>query len=209
MLVHAFGDQRMRELEEQRPWARRQEQHAFAVDAPRLAEWTVQADRLVEPGPRRGRQRSPGRRPTTHHASGNSAPASTSLTTSPTRKGTSPLSMVCWSVKPVASASHGRPTSVDQRVADEHGRRRSGQMPVPAELRESPDGRRGNHEPDQVAARGSQHEVPGRDRRDGRDAGRVPGVHGQEQAEDQVQAASRGRRGATRAHRPTSSTASV
>src|SRR4051812_2353969 len=42
VLVDAFGDERMRELEEQRARAWREEQHGFAVDRPGDAAWSVQ-----------------------------------------------------------------------------------------------------------------------------------------------------------------------
>ena len=63
---------------------RAEQEHRFAVEAPRLAPRAVEAG--IDDGSGRRfrcvRQRSPGRRPTNHHASGNAAAASTSFSPS-------------------------------------------------------------------------------------------------------------------------------
>lgn len=53
--------------------------------------------------------RSSGRRPTTHHATGNNTAARTSFRTSPSRNGVSPSAIVSSGFDDVTTPSHGRP----------------------------------------------------------------------------------------------------
>lgn len=53
--------------------------------------------------------RSSGRRPTTHHATGNNTAARTSFRASPSRNGVSPSAIVSSGFDDVTAPSHGRP----------------------------------------------------------------------------------------------------
>ena len=105
MLVDALGDERVGELEQERARAGAEQQRGLAVEAPGLRAGAVQ------PGVAGAGQRSLGRRPTTHHAAGNTAAAASSFRMSTTRNGTSPSSIASPSESPVTTASHGTPTA--------------------------------------------------------------------------------------------------
>ena len=113
MLVDALRDQRVRDLEEQRPRAGTEQEHRLAVEAPGLGSGAVQPGELGVGRDARGpgRQRSLGRRPTTHHANGKTAAAASSLIVSTTRNGSMPSSIAFDSDSPVVTASHGTPTA--------------------------------------------------------------------------------------------------
>ena len=113
MLVDALGDEGVRDLEEQRPRAGAGEQRRLAVEAPGLGSGAVEAGELGVERAVRGarRQRSLGRRPTTHHATGKKPAAARSFTVSTTRNGTMPVAMACGSDIAVVTASHGTPTA--------------------------------------------------------------------------------------------------
>src|SRR5436189_3140140 len=104
VLGNAGGNERVRDLEQEGPRARAEQEHRLAIEPPRLARWAVEAavDDLEGRGHAgsiesrlrgRGSYRSPGRRPTNHHAAGNAAAASASLIASQSRNGTRPLAM--------------------------------------------------------------------------------------------------------------------
>src|SRR6266550_1943456 len=104
MLRDARGDERMRDLQQQRSRAGSEEEHRLTVQAPGFAGRAVQPavddvdsrERAGSGGARlrgRGSYRSPGRRPTNHHAAGNAAAASASLIASHTRNANRPLAM--------------------------------------------------------------------------------------------------------------------
>jgi len=103
VLVDALGDQRMGDLEEQRPWAGAEQKDSLAIEPPTLA---LGAE---ETGVRD--QRSPGRRPTIHQATGKAAAARASLSASPMRNGVSPRFTVSDQEVPIAACNHGRPTT--------------------------------------------------------------------------------------------------
>ena len=104
VLGDAGGNRWMRDLEQERTGSGSEQEHRLTIEAPCLAGRAEHA-RV----PALGRQRSPGRRPTTHHASGNTPAASTSLIRSVITNGTSPaLSAACRFI-PVEAMSHGMP----------------------------------------------------------------------------------------------------
>ena len=108
--VRVLGDARrnrgMRDLEQEGAWSGPEQEHRLAIEAPCLAGRAEQA-RIAA----LGRQPSPGRRPTTHHASGNAPAASTSLTRSVITNGTSPALRAAWRFMPVEAMSHGMPNT--------------------------------------------------------------------------------------------------
>ena len=106
VLGDAGGNGGMRDLEQEGAWSGPEQEHRLAIEAPRLACRAEQA-RI----PALGRQPSPGRRPTTHHASGNAAAASTSLIRSVITNGTSPALRAAWRFMPVEAMSHGMPNT--------------------------------------------------------------------------------------------------
>ena len=117
MLVDALGDERMRDLEQQGARTGAEEQGRLAVEPPGLGAGAVEAagSRARRPGGLVAvgrRQRSLGRRPTTHHAAGNTAAAASSLTMSTTMNGSMPTSIASPQGHARSStASHGTPTA--------------------------------------------------------------------------------------------------
>ena len=104
VLGDAGGNRWVRDLEQQGPRSGTEQEHRLTIEAPCLAGRAEQARVTAV-----GRQRSPGRRPTTHHASGNTPAASTSLIRSVTTNGRSPALMAAEKFIPVAAISHGTP----------------------------------------------------------------------------------------------------
>jgi len=107
VLADAFRDERMPDLEQQRVRTGTEEEGRLAVEPPGLRAGAVEACQIAG----RGRQRSLGRRPTSHHAAGNTAAAASSFTMSTPMNGMNPSSIAFWREIPVASASHGTPTA--------------------------------------------------------------------------------------------------
>ena len=83
---------------------------------------------------------------------------------SPTRNGVRPSAIASATSMPVAAMSQGRPIAVDDEVAEEHRAERATDAPIPAELREAADERRGEDEPEQVATRRPEDELAVLDR---------------------------------------------
>ena len=104
MLGDAGGDRGMRDLEQEGARSGSEQEHRLTIEAPCLAGRAEHA-RV----PALGRQPSPGRRPTTHHANGNAPAASTSLIRSVITNGTSPALRAACRFMPVEAISHGMP----------------------------------------------------------------------------------------------------
>ena len=106
VLGDAGSDRWMRDLEQERAGSGSEQEHRLTIEEPCLAGRAEDA-RV----PALGRQRSPGRRPTTHHASGNTPAASTSLIRSVITNGTSPALRAAGRFIPIATISHGIPNT--------------------------------------------------------------------------------------------------
>ncbi len=119
MLVDALGHQGMGDLQQERPGTGAEQERGLAVEAPGLGAGAVQPGALGIEGARRPevldgrrrRQRSLGRRPTTHQAAGKTAAAASSLMVSTTRNGSIPSRTASPNDMPVVIASHGTPTA--------------------------------------------------------------------------------------------------
>ena len=109
VLGDALGDERVRDLEQERPRAGTEEERRLAVVAPAGGARAVEAIAGIACRGLGQGQRSLGRRPTTHHAAGNTAAAARSLTMSITRNGSRPNSIAHRRLLPVVTASHGTP----------------------------------------------------------------------------------------------------
>ena len=146
VLVDALGDERVRDLEQERARPGAEQQRRLAVEAPAVGA------RAVEPGVARavsGRW-AVGRPPTT--PPGTRRPRRASLTMSTTRNGSRPNSIASTGGDARRDRQPRDADRVDHRGAEGRRAERAADPPVPAQLREPADERRRDDEPDEVAA---------------------------------------------------------